>query len=334
MRVVIFVLLFVLPPFIECVGLARGLYCGLETCYDVLGIEREKFDKPSLSKIYRNLARKYHPDRIRGDAAEKELAIEKFRQIATAYETLKDEETKQYYDYYLDHPEERYYNYYQYYRMKTPKVDVRLVIAGTVLLISFIQYTSARQKYSEALSYAKEQVKFRNMALDVAKERKLLEFDKSGKIKKKQPNGADPDKILGSIIEENISISGGYKKATVKNTLLFYILMLPYTTIVYGVWWSKWVTKYWINKEEYDEEAKLYLIRKNLGITVDHFNGLEDHLIQDYLDKEIWKKEEFQKWKAIKEEEEKEEMAKSARYRQYRRYMKKQAGQTISFLDE
>lgn len=70
---------------------------------------------------------------------EKELAVVKFRQIATAYETLKDDETREYYNYYLDHPEERYYNYYQYYRMKTPKVDVRLVIAATILLISTIQ---------------------------------------------------------------------------------------------------------------------------------------------------------------------------------------------------
>lgn len=31
-----------------------------------------------------------------------------FRLIATAYETLKDEQTRTDYDYYLDHPEERY----------------------------------------------------------------------------------------------------------------------------------------------------------------------------------------------------------------------------------
>ena len=46
----------------------------------------------------------------------KDEAEKKFRLIATAYETLKDDDVREEYDYYLDHPEERLYNYYQYYR--------------------------------------------------------------------------------------------------------------------------------------------------------------------------------------------------------------------------
>lgn len=85
---------------------------------------------------------------------EKTKAEARFRVIATAYETLKDDQIKEEYDYYLDHPEERFplllilfvplffrfYNYYQYYRRRmAPKVDVRLVIIGTILLISVFQ---------------------------------------------------------------------------------------------------------------------------------------------------------------------------------------------------
>lgn len=60
------------------------------------------------------------------------------------YETLKDEETRAEYDYMLDHPEEYYRNYYHYYRRKmSPKVDVRIVMAVAITLISIFQYYAA-----------------------------------------------------------------------------------------------------------------------------------------------------------------------------------------------
>lgn len=53
---------------------------------------------------------------------------------------LKDDDTREDYDYYLDHPEQRAYNYYQYYRRRVaPKVDARIVIAATVLIVSAFQ---------------------------------------------------------------------------------------------------------------------------------------------------------------------------------------------------
>ena len=134
----------------------------------VLGIDRDLFDKSKLSKIYRSAAKQSHPDRFRDPVyeslifiylfeifqEEKAKAEARFRVIATAYETLKDDQIREEYDYYLDHPEERFslllilsvtlffrfYNYYQYYRRRmAPKVDVRLVIIGTILLISVFQ---------------------------------------------------------------------------------------------------------------------------------------------------------------------------------------------------
>lgn len=110
------------------------------------------------------------------------------------------------------------------------------------------------------------------MALSIAQERKLLEFDRNGKPKKKQANGAEVDKVLGSIIEEHINVSGGYKKESLKDTLLYALIICPYTIILYVVWWVKWYHKYNIKKEEYDDDAKMYLIRKNLGLSEDQYN--------------------------------------------------------------
>ena len=103
------------------------IYCGDMNCYEVLGVTRDS-SKKEISKAYRKLAQKWHPDMFRS-AEDKETAEKKFMQIATAYETLRDEESRADYDYMLDHPEEMWRNYYRYYRRRVgPKVDVRCVI--------------------------------------------------------------------------------------------------------------------------------------------------------------------------------------------------------------
>ncbi|KAG8238564.1 hypothetical protein J437_LFUL018397 [Ladona fulva] len=60
----------------------EGLYCGKLSCYSVLEVERNA-PKSEISKSYRRLARKFHPDMHRGVEAKKE-AEEKFKLIATA----------------------------------------------------------------------------------------------------------------------------------------------------------------------------------------------------------------------------------------------------------
>lgn len=86
--------------------LMEGLYCGAENCYDVLNVTRES-TKSEISKIYRQVARKFHPDNQQtGDE-------DQFKKIANAYEILKDEEARKDYDYMLDNPSAYYQNYYR-----------------------------------------------------------------------------------------------------------------------------------------------------------------------------------------------------------------------------
>jgi molecular chaperone DnaJ len=62
--------------------------------YEVLGIDR-KANKEAIKKAYRNLAKKYHPDRNKEAGAE-----EQFREIQEAYEVLSDEQKRSAYDQY------------------------------------------------------------------------------------------------------------------------------------------------------------------------------------------------------------------------------------------
>ena len=89
----------------------------------VLGVSRET-PRAEISKSYRKLAGRWHPDRFQ-KKEEKEEAEKTFLKIAAAYDVLKDEESREEYNYMLDHPEEMWQNYYRYYRRRmAPKVSV------------------------------------------------------------------------------------------------------------------------------------------------------------------------------------------------------------------
>ncbi|CAL1286885.1 unnamed protein product, partial [Larinioides sclopetarius] len=128
----IFTVAFLVVVFSDSVNsLIDGLYCGKENCYSVLHVTREA-SKSEISKMYRQLAKKYHPDMHKTPV-------------------LKDEESRKDYDYMLDNPDKVYGHYYRYYRRRmSPKVDARIVIAVTITVISVIQ-DQIKEEHEEIL---------------------------------------------------------------------------------------------------------------------------------------------------------------------------------------
>ena len=61
--------------------------------YQILGVSKDVSDA-ELKKVYRKLARKYHPDSNPGDAA----AEAKFKEISEAFSVLSDKEQRSEYD--------------------------------------------------------------------------------------------------------------------------------------------------------------------------------------------------------------------------------------------
>lgn len=83
------------------------IFCGEESCYAVLGIkDRLSVTTAQISKIYRQLALEYHPDKNPSKEAQ-----EMFLKVQHAHSVLSDPESRDLYDYYLDHPEEVWRTY-------------------------------------------------------------------------------------------------------------------------------------------------------------------------------------------------------------------------------
>ena len=61
--------------------------------YELLGVDRNASDS-EIKKAYRKLAVKFHPDKNPGDNS----AEEKFKEISSAFEILKDPDKRRKYD--------------------------------------------------------------------------------------------------------------------------------------------------------------------------------------------------------------------------------------------
>merc|ERR1712045_172021 len=280
------------------------IYCGDMNCYDLLGVARDTTDRKEISKAYRKLAQKWHPDMFRSQE-DKDIAEKKFHKIAIAYETLRDEESRADYDYMLDHPEEMWRNYYRYYRRRVgPKVDVRLVLAVTISLISAGQYYFGWNNYNEAIKSLSQVPKYRIQATEIAKGEGLLKKDKKAdRGRSKEELREEEENVIRSVIADKMDIKGGYAKPNWSDVLWVQLVILPYTIYKWTAFYTRWLWKFGIKREDYGEEEKRYLIRKNLGVSVGQFSQMEDEELEEMLEMELWLKDKFKEWKAEKDAE-------------------------------
>nr|XP_028567707.1 dnaJ homolog subfamily C member 25 [Podarcis muralis] len=321
-------------------ALVEGLYCGKLVCYDVLGVSRDA-SKAEVARAYRQLALRYHPDRRPRepdpDGKGAEAAQEKFLLIATAYETLKDEETRKDYDYMLDHPEEYYSHYYHYYsRRLAPKVDVRIVILVTVCAISVFQFFSWWSSYNEAINYLATMPKYRIQAMEIARQQGLLNRAKEkGKNRRsKEEIRKEEEEIIKDVIKNKIDIKGGYQKPQIYDILLFQILLTPFYLCKYIGWYCWWIYCFNIKGQEYGEEEKLYIIRKYMKMSQSQFDTLEDHQKETFLERQLWIRENYELYKQEQEEELKKKMASDPRWKRYRRWMRNEGPGRLTFIDD
>uniref|UniRef100_A0A8C5FNJ2 DnaJ homolog subfamily C member 25 n=1 Tax=Gadus morhua TaxID=8049 RepID=A0A8C5FNJ2_GADMO len=294
-------------------ALIEGLYCGTQVCYDVLSVSRDA-TKPEIARAYRQAG----DPALAGET--EDSAKEKFLLVTTAYETLKDEDSRRDYDYMLDHPEEYYRHYYAYYRTRlAPKVDVRVVI-----LVTSAPYPSSR--YLVCCHQLPGHVpKYRIQATEIAKQQGLL-----NRPKEKGRNRRTKEEVREQ--EEEV-ITGHHQKQDRHKRRLpeaqdvghptVQAVMLPYVLVISASWYLSWFYRFTVCREE-----------RNMKMSQSQFDSLEDNLKETFLEKQLWIRENYEVYKQEQEEEMKIKMANDPRMKRYRRWMRNEGPGRLTFADD
>ncbi|CAI8583680.1 unnamed protein product, partial [Vicia faba] len=145
-------------------------------CYDLLGVTQSA-NSSEIKKAYYKLSLKHHPDK-NPDPESRKI----FVKIATAYEILKDEATREKYDYAIALPEEVFYKTAQYYRAYYGhKTDARAVLVGLLVILSGFQYLNQTTRYNQAVAMKKGQKnKDRKVEEDLSKVEEELDLQITG----------------------------------------------------------------------------------------------------------------------------------------------------------
>ncbi|CAN1165850.1 DnaJ protein ERDJ7 [Linum perenne] len=266
---------------------ATAIYCDEDDCYDLLGVTQSA-NASELKRAYYKLSLKHHPDK-NPDPESKKL----FVKIANAYEILKDEATREQYDYAIAHPEEVFYNtarYYQaYYGHKT---DPRIVLVGLLLLLSGFQYLNQQSRYHQAVEMVKKTPAYKNKL-------RALELERNGGLLSKKKNNRQMDKKVDEDLSNELQLDiKGAKIPCVWELIGIRVVLLPYTLGKLLLWNGCWLWRYNVKKAPYAWEDACFLTRRALRVPLDAWGNMDESTKEDLVQRRLWEKSNFESYVA------------------------------------
>jgi len=187
--------------FTNVIAQNKDAFCGAENCYDILNVP-ESSTKSEISKAYRDLASEYHPDKQKGDDAEKAKAEEMMKRINMANDVLSSAPRRKNYDAMLQLRR----------NLDSPKENPFFVFIALYLLLSFIVLQYKKQTYRVV---KKELLKRPKIKRDITQPKIELDGKKNKKSKKKKKEDIDEnldlydDNELNELIKKhNLKVSG------------------------------------------------------------------------------------------------------------------------------
>ncbi|RDX61352.1 DnaJ protein ERDJ7 [Mucuna pruriens] len=277
---------FVAVLILTTVSPSRAIYCDEDDCYDLLGVSQTA-NASEIKKSYYKLSLN-HPDK-NPDPESRKL----FVKIANAYEILKDEATREQYDYAIAHPEEVFYNtarYYQaYYGHKT---DPRAVLVGLLIILSGFQYLNQSTGYNQAVAMVKKTPAYKNKL-------RALELERSGGITNKKKSQKNMHKKVEEDLSKELELQiTGAEMPSVWKLVGVRFVLLPYTLGKLLLWSACWFWRYNVKKYPYSWEDASYLTKRSLGIPHNRWRNIDEATKEDLVLRRLWEKSNMESYVA------------------------------------
>lgn len=335
----------------------NNVFCGQHDCYKILGFDFLNWgsDPPSLkdiTKSYRSLSRRWHPDKNKAKGAR-----EKFVAIAKAYEILTDFEKRSEYDHFRDRPDEYFKKYgssvlWSY----APKSDASIIIILFLIAGSAFTYYAQKNKWQTIANHlvraatedlspreggSTESMDIRDRALVILAERKKeaeangSTKDDNGEKKKKEKGQRLTQKekrekewdelrpICIELVNEVDDFGAGFRKPTWRDLLVVRMVKWPYYMSTSIFWWSKYALRR-LRKIELNEEERLALTKNAVG-QVTWVAATEEER-EEMLTLELWITDNLAEWR---EEQEMKLAGLSANRRKQIKKWRKKGGEPI-----
>ncbi|XP_059438673.1 chaperone protein dnaJ 50 [Corylus avellana] len=258
---------------------STAIYCDEDDCYDLLGVSQHA-NASEIKKAYYKLSLKYHPDK-NPEPESRQL----FVKIANAYEILKDEATREQYDYAIAHPEEVFYNTARYYRAYYGhKTDPRAVLVGLLLILSAFQYLNQWTRYNQAVEMVKKTPAYKNRL-------RALELERSGGTTNKKKTNRQPNKKIEEDVGQELELQiKGAEKPSIWDLVGLRFVLLPYSIGKLLLWTACWFWRYKVVKAPYSWEDASYLTQRSLGVPFDAWRNIDDSTKEDLVHRRLWEK--------------------------------------------
>ncbi|XP_042456398.1 dnaJ protein ERDJ7-like [Zingiber officinale] len=259
--------------------ICHSIYCDDDDCYDLLGVSQSA-NASEIKKAYYKLSLKYHPDK-NPDPESRKL----FVKIANAYEILKDEATREQYDYAIAHPQEVFYNTARYYRAYYGhKTDPRAVLVGLILVVSALQYLNQWSRYTQAVAMVKKTPAYKNRL-------KALELERSGSGTNRKKGQKQIDKKVEDELSGELELHiQGAERPSIWNLIGVQFILLPYTLGKLLIWQTCWFWRYQLKKLPYSWNDACYLTQKSLRVPFEAWRNIDESMKANLVQKRLWEK--------------------------------------------